>query len=333
MCRIVNSVDTKRCRCPRVSWFDGPVLGGAGSNRDLILGNLRDPFLSDDYVLVSRASMRAGDVAWYLVTPGGDGAFRPAGYLYFALVKQWAGLEPSKWHFAGLVLHPVNCALVYQLAMVLWSDPAIALGSELLFGVQAAHPEVVTWAAGSFDSVACCFSLAALLCAFGSGSARYPWLSPALTSVFLALAISSKASAYAAPIALASLGWARGDLRRAGVKRSLIGALLVCVALLLYRWQLFHGPGGHLNPATGRPAILSLSLAGSSKATLVRLWAILLFPIDWQAGGRLGLAVATGGLPLRTCTLPATPAMPGGASAWRSWRRRPGSCCRLFTSP
>jgi hypothetical protein len=62
--------------------------------------------------------------------------------------------------------------------------------------------------------------------------------------------------------------------------------------MFAWRWVLFNGPGGYIDPSSGRPAILSLRLIGSLKAVFVRLWTILLFPINWTAPASAWLAVA-----------------------------------------
>lgn len=54
-------------------------------------------------------------------------------------------------------------------------------------------------------------------------------------------------------------------------------------ALFAYRWHLFHGPGGYVDPLTGRSQIFSLQPLSTAKALFARVWAILFFPIDWKA--------------------------------------------------
>jgi hypothetical protein len=255
--------------------------------------NLHDSFLSDDYILISRTSLDLETVKGLFTNPGGDGAFRPIGDLYFALAGHWAGLEPWKWHLCGLILHLLNCALLYFLTWILWSNPVISRNSALVFGLHGTRPEVVVWTAGNFDSLACCFSLAALICAFLSRDARRSFPYQLLLAGLLTLAIWSKESAYAVPVLLIGFAWAAKDFRGPGMRRSLVCAVLVCTALFVHRWVLFGGPGGYSNPATGRPAVLSLSLLSSAKALLLRLWAILLFPLNWDASDGWVLPICT----------------------------------------
>lgn len=260
----------------------------------LFAWNLRDAFLSDDYILVSRATLDRHVVARLFTTAGGDGSFRPIGYLYHAIVAQWAHLEPWRWHLSGLVLHLANCALLYLLTWILWSNAAISSTSAALFGLHGSRPEVVTWTAGNFDSLACLFSLAAILCAFYARGRRRWALWLAIEAVLVTLAVWNKESAYATPLLLLGFAWATGLLRDPVVKRSVICAIVVCAALFSYRWILFSGPGGYANPVTGEPAILSLNLLSTAKALFLRIWAILLFPLNWDAGDGWDLAVAIG---------------------------------------
>lgn len=256
--------------------------------------NLRDPFLSDDYILVSRASLDPRTILSYFLHPGGDGSYRPIGYLYHGLVGHWAGQQPWKWHVSGLILHLLNCTLLFLLTGALWSDRFLALISAIVFGIHGTRPEVVTWTAGNFDSLAVLFVLAALLCVFHKRGERPSPILLALMTVFLVLGVWSKESAYAMPILLVGFAVAAGGLKNRRVLWSAACAVLTCSILFAYRWYLFGGPGGYADPVTGQPAILSLNIVSALKALLLRVWAILLFPLDWDGGH--GAALAAGAL-------------------------------------
>ena len=252
--------------------------------------NLSDPFLSDDYILVSRASLNSSQVAASFTTPGGDGAFRPIGSLYFDIVRLWAGVDPLKWHLCGLTIHLTNCALLYVLAWLLWSNTFLASLSSILFGLNGTRPEVVTWTAGSFDLLACAFTLAAAICVFRRRNAP-SYLSLALSLVFLTIAILCKESAYAAPVIVLGLAAASERLTDPRVRKFLVAATVLCAGLFTYRWILFRGPGGYVDATTGKSRILSLHLLPSMKAVFVRLWAVLLFPVNWDSN-RVNATVA-----------------------------------------
>jgi hypothetical protein len=253
--------------------------------------NLRDPFLSDDYILVSRASMNTPSITWYFKNPGGDGSFRPIGFLYFSVVSHFGGTEPWKWHICGLMLHLLNCALLYLLTWRLWRNLTISLGSLLLFGLRGTRPEVVVWTAGSFDSLACFFVLLTLCWVFQPASEQRWFVSLVVIAGLVVLAIWSKESGYALPFMLGGFAYAARRQAQPAIRRSFLWAVLVCAALLTHRFILFGGPGGYVNPQTGRSAIFSLNILSVAKALLLRLWAVLMFPVDWDAGDRWSLTL------------------------------------------
>ena len=154
--------------------------------------NLSDPFLSDDYILATRATFEPTRLLALFHNPGGDGSFRPLGYLYFGLLRRLFGPNPLAWHSVALAIHLANCALLYCIVKTLWGRGPLAGIAAVLFGLHGTRPEAVTWSAGNFDLLACGFTLAATLCALRR--------KPIATCVFVALAILSKESAYAAPV-------------------------------------------------------------------------------------------------------------------------------------
>src|SRR6185503_13237544 len=70
-------------------------------------------FLSDDFVLLKLA--RSLHVAFrpLFTTGGGDGFFRPIGYVSLAFTSVCAGASPVLWHATALALHITNTVLVY----------------------------------------------------------------------------------------------------------------------------------------------------------------------------------------------------------------------------
>lgn len=251
--------------------------------------DLRDPFLSDDYILVSRATLDPARILAVFHTPGGDGSFRPLGYLYYALLHQFGGMDPLKWHACALAIHLINCALLYAIVWTLWPGRGTAFTAAVLFGLNGTRPESVAWTAGNFDLLACAFTLAATLAILR----RRVWLALPL----LVLGILSKESAYAAPAVIFGFAAAGNRLRESRVRLALAASVAICAVLFAYRWSLFHGPGGYINPATGKAQVLSFHLGTALKALFLRVWANLLFPVNWDASAHspvLALAVLLG---------------------------------------
>ena len=267
--------------------------------------NLTAPFLSDDYILVQTPTLQMRQVWQWFALPGGDGSYRPLGYIAFALVGRFAGTNPLIWHVCGLFLHMANSVLLYCLVLRLWNQPRHALAAGLLFGLHGTRPEAVSWTASGFDLLATACVLAALLLwSPGTGTRIRLILVP-----FLVIAgVLFKESAYAAPMLMIALAYSTGRLNRE--TRISVGLVTTsCVGLFCYRWHLFHGPGGYVSAVTGRPQILSLHCVSALKALFLRVWAILFFPINWSP----------------PMTLVTRVAIPAGCLAllWMTWAARP----------
>ena len=235
--------------------------------------NLSDPFLSDDYILAARATFEPARLLALFHTPGGDGSFRPLGYVYFGVLRFLFGANPLAWHSVGLVIHLVNCAVLYFIVKELWGQGRLAAIAALLFGLHGTRPEAVAWSAGNFDLLACAFSFAATLCALRRRTLA--------ACAFVALAILSKESAYAAPAIMLGFAAAAGRVRKS--RTPILAAAGVYAAMFAWRWSMFHGPGGYIDPSTGQAQILSFHLGSALKAVLLRVWALMLFPVNWDA--------------------------------------------------
>lgn len=236
-------------------------------------GNLNAPFLSDDYILIN-IPVRPG--IWF-TSAGGDGSFRPIGSLYFALMELCAGHDPWKWHLVSLTVHVANCLLLFALALELWKSEKLAFLAALTFGIHGTRAETVTWTAASFDLLATFFVLLSAVLYFSKIAKPIRWT---LALALVPVAVLCKESAYAYPFMLLCLAYAAGRIDKDVVVFVAL-ALAVCAALFFYRWILFHGPGGYIDPVTGRLQILSLQPLSTAKALLGRIWAILFFPINW----------------------------------------------------
>jgi hypothetical protein len=245
--------------------------------------NLNDPFLSDDYILAARATFEPARLLTLFHTPGGDGSFRPLGYVYFGLLRRVFGANPMAWHSVALTIHLVNCALLYLIVKALWGRKSLAALAAMLFGLHGTRPEAVTWSAGNFDLLGCAFVFAATLCALRRRTVA--------SCTFVVLAILSKESAYAAPALMLGFAAAAGRIRE--LRTSILTATAICAAMFVWRWTMFNGPGGYTDPSTGQAQILSFHLGSALKALLLRVWALMLFPVNWDAFTRsLPLAAA-----------------------------------------
>jgi len=245
-------------------------------------------FLSDDFIVVKYANEWTAASLQYIVTHGGgDGFFRPVGYIVLALNAKWAGLDPIGWHAGALAIHAANSALVMLLARRLGASVLAAAFAGMLFGLHGTRPEAAVWIVGRFDLLAAFFVLSGFLLftmLSNHESARYPIHAAALAC--FALASLSKEAAFIFPLFVAGyVLWKRQPLSWT------IPYFVLAAMLFAYRWSLFGGIGGYIVPATGRPAAFSLGFGSTLKAVAVRLWTSFYFPINWSRDPGLHFAL------------------------------------------
>jgi protein O-mannosyl-transferase len=243
-------------------------------------------FLSDDFILVRFGSEWTAAAFRYAMTHGGgDGFFRPLGYASLALDARLSGSNPMGWHAISLAIHSANAVLVLLMARRLGASMPAAGFAGALFAVHGIHPEAVVWIAGRFDLVATFFLLAGLLLFTMTGERnRVSRHAAALACV--ALAALTKEAAFIFPLLVAGYALAKRQSLRPTAWYFALAAILFA-----YRWTLFGGIGGYVNPATGRPAALSLGWGSTLKAVAVRLWTSLYFPLNWSTDASVPLAL------------------------------------------
>lgn len=258
-------------------------------------------FLSDDFILVTQArAWTAERLVPLLTMPGGDGFFRPLGYLSLALDARLAGSGPEWWHATALLLHTANAAMVALLAMRWGVSSGGAFLSGALFALHGTHLEAAAWIAGRFDLLAAFFALAALLL-FG----RYTLA--ALACTFAAL--WSKEAAFVLPGLIALVAWHE---RRGW--RSILPFAGITFAAFLYRWTLLGGIGGY-REQSGGSLFYDLKLASTAKILFIRVWTYLYFPINWTTEPARWI------VPLALLYI--------AALLWLAWKAKPASSARL----
>ena len=240
-------------------------------------------FLSDDFVLLKHARSFHGAFRHLFTTGGGDGFFRPIGYVSLAFTWAFAGTSPVLWHAAALALHTMNVVLVFMLAIMLGRSRLAATFAAALFAVHGTRPEVAVWVAGRFDLLSTFFVLCGLLSFIRSQKELAPigTMYAAASLACIVLAILSKESAYVFPLLLVLLVVLEGDWswrRLAG----LVSFFFMAAVLFAYRWILLGGIGGYQDVQTGQPQALSAGLVHTLKALFLRTWTILFFPVNWS---------------------------------------------------
>ncbi len=160
----------------------------------------------------------------------------------FGLNFLWGGWEPYGFHVVNTLIHALNAALIFLIALHLSAKrwfPAFAAAA--VFAVHPIFTEGVASIAGRFSSLCALFYFAAVLTFLkgldaGSLKIRLAWFTSTAMATYLAYL--TKQEALALPIALAALYW----LRQKKLNwRVTIPVLLVPVALLVFFRQLFAG--------------------------------------------------------------------------------------------
>ena len=230
----------------------------------------RFPLVFDDYTLARYGEqMNRAAVKSYFTQPGGDGFFRPVGYLSFGLDALWAGRDPLRWHLTGLILHLANITLVWLLARRLLAHRVAALWAAALFAVHGTVLLTPTYLAARFDVLAVFFVLGGLALFLRYLDAHsLPLLAAGL--VFLLLALWTKETAYCFPFLAALLAGRQGMEH----KRALAACFALTAAAFAYRLSLFHGLGGY--PGSSN---FFLSLL---KGFALRIWSAFYFPLNWS---------------------------------------------------
>jgi hypothetical protein len=253
-------------------------------------------FLADDFVLVTFAnSFQVASIPRMLTTGGGDGFFRPAGYLTIALTALWAKFNPALWHVTALALHALNSVLVCALAAGMGLSRRAAWFAGGLFAIHGCLPETAVWIAGRFDLLATCFVLGGLLAflEYVREEGRSRWWYGALSLACLTVALLSKEEAYIFPLLAVLLAFSIRAPQRSTVCLLALFLLVTCI-LFAYRWKLQGGIGGYTDLKSGAPLFGELGLLQAIRSLTLRIWAVLFFPINWswQPGIVLGVVTA-----------------------------------------
>ena len=90
-----------------------------------------------------------------------QGNYHPITQISLALNYAVSGYDAWSYHLLNLVLHLVNCFLVYRLALLLSrNNSLIAFVTSLLFGIHPMHVESVAWVSERKDVLYTLFFLA-----------------------------------------------------------------------------------------------------------------------------------------------------------------------------
>ena len=237
-------------------------------------------FLSDDFILLKQAKSLLY-LRGLFATPGADRSYRPVTHFYMNVAYRWAGINTIHWHWTEFAIHVANSILVFVLARMLGLARFGAAFAAALFAVHGTRPEAVVWLAGRADLLAAFFVLLGLasFLRFWNREGGAAWFVVSLFSMLLA--ILSKESAYTFALLLVVFLASKNALRTRRALYALIPFFLVSAALLAWRVIVLGGLGGYRNQ-TGQSEALSIGVIAAAKALILRLAAILFFPINWS---------------------------------------------------
>lgn len=152
------------------------------------LPTIQVDFLCDDYGFMPIFSMTTDDICTLLVNlHNGDiyiHPFRPLATLTYKLDYVNYGADPSGFHITNILIHSINCLLIFWIALLLGAPPILAALAAIGFGVYPAFPEAVVWITGRFDLLALTFMLLSIISWIWSGRHSKYWF---ISSIILYL--------------------------------------------------------------------------------------------------------------------------------------------------
>jgi tetratricopeptide (TPR) repeat protein len=137
-----------------------------------------------------------------LLTTTVQGNYHPLTMLSLAFNYQLSGMEGWSYHILNLLLHLLNCILVFRFVFLLTNrNVFISFTTALLFGIHPMHVESVAWISERKDVLYAVFFLLGLISYtrfVDTASKKQYWLSV----IFLILALLSKPAAVIFPLAI-----------------------------------------------------------------------------------------------------------------------------------
>ena len=92
------------------------------------------------------------------------GNYIPLTALTYMLEYRFVRLNPFVYHATNLVLHLLNCLLVFWFVYLISRGIFVAFAASLLFGIHPLHVESVAWISERKDVLYALFFLASLIC-------------------------------------------------------------------------------------------------------------------------------------------------------------------------
>ncbi len=148
------------------------------------LPSLRNGFTNWDDDIYVTENPKIRELSWEKVgrifASTHHGCYKPLTELSFAVDYHFFRLNPAGYHAVNLVLHLLNCLLVFWFLLRLSRNVPVAFIGALLFGVHPLHVESVAWVSERKDMLYGLFSLLSLIAYLSylrKRSSGFYWLS------------------------------------------------------------------------------------------------------------------------------------------------------------
>ncbi len=204
--------------------------------------------------LWNHRNISAGLTSWadagrLFTRPQADGFYRPLSFLSLWVDYRIFGEHLWGYHAQNLILHMLNAALIFALALAMTFSHMAARWAAWLWSAAAVNFEAVMWPAARFDLLATCFILIALVSFvhYANSSSR---LAGCACAVAYGLALLNKETAYAFPVvagALVATGgyWGFPKSRMRALVPIAVAIVAITTTMLAVRIAVFGNLGGY----------------------------------------------------------------------------------------
>lgn len=203
-----------------------------------------------------------------LLTSSIQGTYQPVVNLTYLLERHFFGLRASFYHATNILLHALNCILVFWLILLLDGNIFVSLLAALLFGLHPLRVESVAWISERKDVLYSFFYLWALVdyCRYiKSNSAKYYYHSFFL---FL-LSLGSKAMAATLPLVFFAVDYL---LKRRYGKKIILEKVPFFVLAFLFGLIALFTQGKALGLWRGESFVLSRQIAAPFYGIIMYLY-------------------------------------------------------------
>lgn len=155
--------------------------------------------------------------------------YRPLTSLsYWLDIKIW-GLNPAAFHLSNILLHTLNCILLFFILLRIRLDPAVAFSGALLFSVFPTHFENVAWISGRTDLLSFFFAALSTLF-FLIYLEKEGRVSLGLSAFFFLAGLLSKENIFFLPVIFLVIVWRK----KSGTKEFLHGFVAFLMSFLAW---------------------------------------------------------------------------------------------------